>query len=189
MPDYPAPCSELQTARLRLPSLGLSVLEALLRRDFTFVEQSLHVDVSRAESIDDYVLKLRISQLQADPSLEPWLLRAVCLREPPQCVGHLGFHDRPGSEHLQPWAPGGVELGYTILAAHRRRGYALEACRSLIGWAVSEHSVRCFAGSTSPDNLASIGLLGRLGFVRKGSVIDELDGLEDVYVLNQPPAG
>ena len=47
------------------------------------------------------LLALRLSQLEKDPSLTPWLLRAMVLRDERAVVGFIGFHQAPGPEHYR----------------------------------------------------------------------------------------
>ena len=128
------------------------------------------------------VMSLRLKQLEVDPTLQPWLLRAMVLRECRVMVGHIGFHTAPGDEYLRPYAPGGVEFGFTVYPPFLRQGYAREASIALMHWAHQVHDVRRFVLSILPDNVASQALAAGLGFVRIGSHIDEVDGLEDVLV-------
>jgi RimJ/RimL family protein N-acetyltransferase len=99
-------------------------------------------------------------------------------------IGHIGFHDSPGADYLSEWSPGGAEFGFTIFASHRRKGYAREASLALIDWARKAHGVTSFVVTISPGNVASQKLATELGFVRVGSHIDEIDGAEDVLVLD-----
>ena len=47
-------------------------------------------------------------------------------------------------------------------------------------WACEAHGVRRFVLSIRPDNIPSQALAAQLGFVRIGSHIDEVDGLEEI---------
>ena len=80
-------------------------------------------------------------------------------------------------------SPGSAELGYTVFPRFRRRGYAFEACRALIGWARETHGITRFSLSISPANVASVALARKLGFRNIGSRVDEEDGPEDVFEL------
>ena len=104
----------------------------------------------------------------------------MVLRERGVMVGHIGFHTAPGAEYLRPYAPGGVEFGFTVFPAFRRQGYAREASRALMSWANQDYGVTRFVLTVGPDNVASQALAAQLGFVRIGSHIDEVDGLEDI---------
>jgi RimJ/RimL family protein N-acetyltransferase len=122
-------------------------------------------------------MRYRLAQLAVNPAEQPWLLRAVVLREPDRSVvGHIGFHAEPDPR-------GALEVGYTIEAAYRRQGYALEAVRALFAWAQREHGIHHFVASVSPTNSPSLGLVRKLGFQQTGSQWDDEDGEELVFEL------
>lgn len=127
-------------------------------------------------------LAMRRDQLLADPSHQPWLLRAIVEHESNQMIGHVGFHTPPRPDYLSAVAPDAVELGYTIHAPLRRRGYATEAALALMHWAYATHDQRAFLLSISPDNVASTAMAKSLGFEPCGSHIDDEDGLEIEFV-------
>jgi [ribosomal protein S5]-alanine N-acetyltransferase len=127
------------------------------------------------------ILSFFHARLHADPAALPWLARAIVLREERVAIGHCGFHGPPGMPHLQPYAPGGVELGYTVFPAFRGRGYATEAVRGLMGWAAAR-GVPWFVLSIAPDNAPSQAIARRLGFALAGSHEDPEDGLEEIFV-------
>lgn len=132
-------------------------------------------------------IKLRLRQLQADPGLQPWLTRAMRLRETGEMVGAIGFHGRPGVEYPCPVATDAAEFGYSVFPAHQRQGYAREAAIALMRWAVEQQGVTDFVISIRPDNVASQALARGLGFVRRGFHIDEIDGEEDVLERHGAP--
>jgi len=132
------------------------------------------------------LLKLRLKQMDADPTYELWSLRAMVLRSERTMVGHFGFHTQPGADYLEPYSPGAVEFGFEVFPPYRRRGYAREASLEMMQWAGEVHGVRTFVVSIRPDNTASLALAAQLGFVPIGSHIDEVDGLEGIYELRWP---
>ena len=115
------------------------------------------------------LLRLRLAQLQADPSRAPWSTRLIELKSERRAIGVAGFHAPPGGEWLQEFAPGGAEFGYTVFPPWRRQGFALEASRALMAWAERTGGVRTFALSISSENEASVGLARKLGFSKGGS--------------------
>jgi RimJ/RimL family protein N-acetyltransferase len=127
--------------------------------------------------------RVRLRQLRADPSLQPWLLRAVILRATGEMIGHIGFHSAPDPDFLRHIAPGGVEMGYTIYPAFRQQGYATEAAAALMNWATQEHGVRRFVLCISPQNVPSLRIASHFGFRKVGSHVDEIDGPEDIFLL------
>ena len=102
-------------------------------------------------------------------------------------IGHIGFHASPGANYLEQWSPGGAEFGFAIYPSHRRHRYAREASLALMKWAHDIHGVKSFVVTISPENEASLSLAKGLGFRRVGVHYDEVDGLEEVLVLNVVP--
>ena len=174
----------VRSERLDLIPMTAAFLRASIAGDLaaaaTELELSLPADWPAIRS----VLELRLGQLEATPELEPWLLRAIKLRSTAEMIGHVGFHTAPGAAYLSQWCSFGVELGFTIFPQHRRRGYAREASTALMRWAQTLHGVNAFAVTISPGNSSSLALAKSLGFVRVGSHTDEVDGVEDIFLLN-----
>src|SRR5689334_4525802 len=121
----------LQSQRLDLLPMSTQFLEASLRGDRIGAAELLGYPLAD-EWLGHRVLNRRLEQLRSDPSLEPWLLRAVILRATGAMIGHVGFHTAPGADYLEPYAAGGVEMGYTIYPAFRRQGYATEMVATLM---------------------------------------------------------
>lgn len=122
-----------------------------------------------------------LKQLDADPLYAPWGARAIVAGQ--TMIGLIRFHSRPGPEYLREYAPDGVEFGYRIFTPYRRRGFAFEAVEGMIHWAQSEFGVRHFIASIAPHNIPSLQLAARLGFKKIGEVVDEVDGIENIYSL------
>jgi RimJ/RimL family protein N-acetyltransferase len=125
-------------------------------------------------------LHRRLKQLAHNPTEQPWLLRAMVLRDDPDrpLVGYINFHASPGPH-------GWVEVGYTVLPEFRRRGYAQEAVEALFDWASREHNVQRFRASVSPGNVPSLALVRKLGFREIGRQWDDEDGEELVFELDR----
>jgi len=159
-----------------------AVFEALLAENgaaaSTLLDAHVPDDLIAAEA--DF-FRLRLDQMQRDPSLQGWLVRAVVLRESREAVGHAGFHGRPGTNGKQD--PDAVELGYTIYEPYRGRGLATETATAPIDWARNEHGIRRFIVSIAPDNDPSLAIARKLGFVQTGEQWDDEDGLELVFEL------
>ena len=166
----------LSTPRLDLHPLPLPLIDALLAGDLDTARGLAPFPIGDDTFAgDEYVLGLRQTQLRHDPAELPWLYRAAVLRETGEVVARCGFHAPPDADGM-------VELGYRVLPAWRRQGLATELATGMLAWAREQGAARCVA-STVPDNLASQAVLARLGFVRTGEWMDEVDGLEWVYAL------
>jgi RimJ/RimL family protein N-acetyltransferase len=175
--------ARISTERLDLVPLGPAFLRASLERNTAAAESIAKLRIPRAWfDLEEYIA-LRLGQMEVDPSLEEWLIRAIGLRSTRTMVGYLGFHSAPGPEYLKDLSPGGVEFGYTVFADYRRQGYAREATVALMDWAHRAHAVTRFVVSISPENHASLNLASSLGFRKIGAHIDEKDGPEDIFEL------
>jgi ribosomal-protein-alanine N-acetyltransferase len=130
---------------------------------------------------------MRLEQLVEDSRYLPWSIRAVIMRETGEATGYVNFHARPAAHEAFPEASNMAEIGYTIFEHSRRRGIAREALAALLHFAF-ENGAEQAVLSISPDNLPSLRLAGRFGFVKIGTQIDEIDGPEDVFLLPLNPS-
>jgi RimJ/RimL family protein N-acetyltransferase len=169
----------IQTKRLDLIPLSPAVLRAALELDRKKIGRLLGVSVPQSWEIHRGALELWLRQLEANPALQPWLARGMVLRSEGQLIGDIGCHSEPFSPPAS--APKTVELGYSVMEAWRRRGFAQEAIEALIQWACTQHRVQRFVLSISPKNQASQALATKLSFRKIGSQIDEEDGLEEIF--------
>lgn len=176
--------SAIITERLLLVPMSAPFFKACLASDLVTAAALLNATVPAEWLASQALMELRLRQLQRNPALQPWLLRAMVHRESNTMIGHIGCHDGPGATYLQRYTPAGIEIGYTTFFAHRRRGYAREALGGLIHWAHTEQNVDQFVLSISPHNGPSLRLAAHFDFVQKGTEIDDEDGPEDVYVLS-----
>lgn len=71
-------------------------------------------------------------------------------------IGDIGFHTPPDIR-------GGVSLGFGICPSHRGNGYATEALRGLLGWALDQPQVRSIHADTDLVNIASQHVLANAG--------------------------
>jgi [ribosomal protein S5]-alanine N-acetyltransferase len=178
----------ISSERLELILLSPQAVEALLEGRRADAERELDARIPETwpDEHDARFLRYRQRQLERAPQAEPWLVRAVILRDPVRTmVGHAGFHGQPGVNGKQD--PEAVELGYTIFEPHRGHGYATEAARALMDWAAAEKGIRRFIASVAPTNAPSLAIVKKLGFVQTGEQWDEEDGLELVFELGRAP--
>ena len=120
--------------------------------------------------------KLRLDE---DKLYQPWSARAIVLAGSGTMIGHIRFHSRPDPVDLHPFARDAVEFGYTIFPDYRRQGYAAEASGAMMAWAQAMFGVRNFVATISPNNVASLALIARLGFELVGQVVDEVEGFSE----------
>lgn len=176
MPERGIP--PVRCERFDLVSFSVRFMQAVLARDLMRAAQELEVKLPEdADWLEetDFLLKIRLDQVERDPATLEWLARGIVLPDR-SLIGHIGFHGPPDEK-------GVVELGYTIFEPWRRSGYASEAARRLMRWARDTHDVRHFRVSIAPDNAPSLAMAARLGFVRTGEQMDEIDGLEYIFEI------
>lgn len=130
-------------------------------------------DPDRFLAGSEHVVHLRTEQLAYDPTQEPWLLRAMVLREGGAAVGYANFHAPPDERGM-------VEIGYRVVPAQRRCGYATEAADAMWGWA-TQRGARVLRASIAPDNVPSLAMVRRAGYVQVGDQVDDVDGPELVF--------
>ncbi|HEV7752843.1 MAG TPA: GNAT family protein [Baekduia sp.] len=158
---------------VELPVLGADVLEPLVAGDLARAGAALGHELPPEFLPDTWLWSLRLGQLLGEPDQAPWLIRAILAQPVGIVVGHAGFHGPPD-------AAGMVEVGYRVVPAHRRRGYARATLAALLDYA-REHGARTARASISPDNVASLALTAAAGFAHTGEQWDEIDGRELVF--------
>lgn len=98
-----------------------------------------------------------------DPENAGWLMHYVLWTgdgDPSVLVGICGFTGKP--------VDGSVELGYSVVPSHQRRGIASEATRQLIAKGRERGATR-FTAKTLPHLEPSLGVMRKLGFTYAGA--------------------
>lgn len=90
-------------------------------------------------------------------------LWTVILKETGKIIGRAGLSVREGYEL--------PELGFVIDVEHQRQGYAFEVCSAILGYAKSELEFEAVQALADENNVASVHLLEKLGFVFDRNVI------------------
>ena len=103
----------------------------------------------------------------SSPEAERFGVWVMIERDSRSVVGDIGFKGPPDDA-------GRIEMGYSVIPDRRRRGYAKEAARALIDWALSQPKVRVLVAGCQPDNVPSIRTLERVGFHRSGEADGEI---------------
>ncbi len=173
----------IPTARYSLVSMSVPFMRTLVARDLAGAAREIGAEVP--PDLPDYLdgfLQFRLADLAADPAAQPWLGRAIVAADAigRTIIGSVGFHAPPD-------ATGRVEVGYHVEPGYRRRGVATEAVAALFDWAFREHGVHQFRAAVAPDNVASQAVLARFGFRQVGVQLDDIDGTELVFELDEWP--
>src|SRR3954471_22482860 len=158
------PPSSIDTPRLTLVA-GTARLHAAELEDATALGPLLGAEVPADwppadGEYDRDAIGFFLRQLTEAPAVVGWHSFYVVTRAEPGSRGRLvasaGYFGPPDER-------GAVEIGYTVVAEHRGRGYATEAVGALVARAFERGAVRVVA-HTRPDNLPSIAVLTRCRF-------------------------
>jgi [ribosomal protein S5]-alanine N-acetyltransferase len=172
---------DIATPRLVLRLMGEEATAACLAGDLARARRLLGAAIPEEVLERTSSLEYGQARLAEDAQYRPWSTRAMILPQSSTMIGHIRFHGRPDAE-------GAVEFGYRVFTPYRGHGYATEAARAVMQWAHATFGVGRFIASVAPDNHPSLRLIARLGFVRVGSQMDEIDGPEDVFLCVLPDA-
>jgi RimJ/RimL family protein N-acetyltransferase len=136
---------------------------------------------------DPETFRFVADRLSEDPAAAGWWFWYVALRGqgPRLLAGTAGFKGRPTAD-------GTVEIGYSVLPEHQRRGIATEACRALLDWAFGWPQVQRVVADTFPDLLPSLGVMRKLDMQPLGPGPEEgtlRQGIERQAYLRQRDGG
>lgn len=128
-------------------------------------------DGLRAMFVSGEVSPAWIAHLREAPGPDPWNLGfAVVHRDDARVIGSAAFKGAPDDD-------GVVEIAYGIAPSYEGRGYATEAAKALVAFALERVDVTSIRAHTKPENNASGRVLSKSGFHQVGEVEDPEDGL------------
>jgi ribosomal-protein-alanine N-acetyltransferase len=171
----------IHTPQLLIAPLDLPAMRALLddRRDDATAAVGAQIPDGWSLENEGW-LRVRIGQVEQDPSWAPWLLRSIIRRADRMLLGTVGFHGPPGSHPLEPESAGVVEFGYTVIDRFRGNGYATQAAGALMDWGI-DFGARSFVLSIALDNQASRRVAEKLGFEWEREYTHESRGQENLF--------
>jgi len=100
-----------------------------------------------------------------------YAIRKGTEQSPPVVIGAGGFFGPPNDK-------GEVEIGFSIMPAHRKQGYATELVNALAAWAFDDTRTTKIIARTTRGNTASCGIIKKTGFTQNDCTENNL-----VYVL------
>ncbi len=172
----------LVTPRLILEPITLDVVEATFAGDRAAIEDLVRAKVPDAwpgRALVERAFSASLEHIRADPETRLWGDRLMITRtdaslgagvEGRCVVGSVIFHGRPYD--------GVAEIGYGVEEHWQRQGFASEATRACVEWALTQPGVMCVTATTPPWHTASIRVLERSGLARV--CIEEHDALGEV---------
>jgi len=141
----------LETKRLRLYVASQVEMEQIIERQ---TDEELRK--AYQEMLDGYL---------AHPERGEWYAIWMVTRHDGVQVGDLSF--KGFNED------GSVEIGYGIIDEFQGQGYATEAVKAAVNWALKQAGVLRVEAETEPDNKASQRVLAKCGFVPSGIIGEE----------------
>ena len=163
------------TQRLAMTPMSCEVMRQIMAADWQQADRLLGTPFPTEWHNDGWAwLEPRVVEGDHDARLLDWATRLVRLSHGRGLVvAEVGFHGPPDGD-------GWVEIGYRVVTGYRRRGFAEEACRGLLDWALAQ-GVAGVRAAISPDNEASARLAQKLGFARSGSAWHEVLGEQLIF--------
>ena len=159
--------SDLETERLRLAAATLDHIHAELESPQA-LGHLLHARVPEGWPPGEYdrpAIEFFRSRLIEDPEAVGWFgwyaVRKAEGLESAVVVGACGYFGPPDADGM-------VEIGYSVVPAFQGHGYATEMVRALMARAFSVTGIARVIAHTSRENIASIKVLERCGFTRRG---------------------
>jgi len=131
----------------------------------------------------------------------PYGDRAIVLKSSQQLIGSCGFVPCLNAfEQLPYFASGNVagssgryspEFGlfYAISPSHQRQGYASEAAQALVDYAFQHLNLKRVIATTDYDNVASMGVMRKLGMRLEANPSPEPPWLQVVGVIENESGG
>jgi ribosomal-protein-alanine N-acetyltransferase len=177
-----SPLADIETSRLVLRLIGAEAITLLLDGKLTEAGVLLGAIIPEELLEKPGSLIYTQTQLNNDSTYLPWSARAIILKNEPNVIGLIRFHSSPDPVELHTWSRNAVELGYRIFSPHRRNKYAAEAVDAMMDWAELHFGINRFIASVAPGNIASNRLISSFGFARIGERVDEIDGIEYVFL-------
>ena len=103
-----------------------------------------------------------LEHILQNPDERLWGDRVMITREGPRrVVGSVIFHGAPDDE-------GAVEVAYGVEEESQRKGFATEATRACVEWALTDGCARIVRAATPPWHIASQKVLERCGLRKCG---------------------
>ena len=106
---------------------------------------------------DENSAKWFLEFLRRNPNGVGWGMWYFCEKSKNILIGNGGFKGKPD-------ANGSIEIGYSIIPDHQKKGFATEAVTGLVNWAFSDPKVKRIIAHTLPELQASINVLLKSGF-------------------------
>lgn len=163
------PSLRLRTERLVLAPLEAPAIQALLDGDLDELRRLTGFDFPtplHPPPLTEAVLPLVRDRLRADPASLGWWTWLTVDAATGTVTGAIGFGGPPDAE-------GAVMIGYATYPGAASHGFATEATRALLHWALAQPGVTRVCASIPPENAAARRVAEKVGMQVAGTVWEE----------------
>jgi len=173
----------IASPRLWLVPLTLPLADAAIAGDRKELAKLLDAEIPEdwpGEGLRENGLPKDRAGIAEDPRESIWRTRLVLarLKEGMALVGTCSLKGPPSKF-------GAVTIGYEIVPERRNSGYASEASRALVGWAMEQPGVAHVEAYVDKGNEASKAVLRDLGMVRSGMMQSPETGICEVHAMTR----
>jgi ribosomal-protein-alanine N-acetyltransferase len=174
-----AETSAIETERLSLVPITLSIVEAVMLDRREDARRLISADMPMrwpGRALVERAFSASLDRIRAAPETRLWGDRLMVVKgDRPRVVGSVVFHGFPED--------GVAEVGYGVDEDVQRMGFATEATRAAVEWALTQESIRSVRATTFPWHRASVRVLEKVG-MRKVAV-DEHDVLGEQWIFER----
>lgn len=176
----------LRTPRLELVPITLAMVEAVMlgrREDAEALVAARMPERWPNRELVERAFTASLDAIRAQPEVRLWGDRVMVVRprggvgaaeDAPReggarVVGSVVFHGRPDDEGI-------AEIAYGVEESSQGQGYATEAVRACIDWALAQPPVRAVQAATFPWHRPSLRVLEKAGMTQVGARDHEVLG-------------
>ena len=150
--------SQLETERLILIPYTKELCKALNNGNYHCIEK-LGLKAAQGWPDEEFLetlhkIVINLSKVDRPTGFESWM---IVRKDTKELIGDAGFK---GFNSILK----SCDLGYGIVESHRKQGFALEATKALVDWALSHSYVEKITAACLKNNLASQKILQHLHF-------------------------
>ncbi|MCE9572870.1 MAG: GNAT family N-acetyltransferase [Deltaproteobacteria bacterium] len=154
----------LSTERLELVPITLPMVEAVMQGDRARAEAVAEASLPEAwpgEALIARAFGASLEAIRSDPTRRLWGDTLLISRDPARRVlGSVVFHGLP--------ADGVAEVGYGVEEESQGQGYATEATRACVAWALAQDGIHAVAATVFSWNRPSLRVVEKLGMAPHG---------------------
>lgn len=160
------PHTTLYTDRLELVPITVEIVEAVMASDRARCESLVGASMPPAwpgRALIERAFSASLDNIRDRPEIRLWGDRVMISRAGPRrVIGSVVFHGAPGDTGI-------VEVAYGVEQDSQLQGYATEATRASVEWALADESVRVVRATTPSWHQPSRRVLEKCGFRLVGS--------------------